>query len=269
MGLHPGGDGGWRDPPAPVIVRDTAKKRAVCSLLECILVYLFIFRKPEKRIEWRDIWDLSRIVHIYTPPKINYPGAITASPDGFLGYIDAGVCHGEVVWVDCKTSPPGPSPPVQIGGHHIMHTGICCEERDVTLTTYWDFSHTVGLYAYDTKTCTELWEVSWKKDDKVAASPEKNENFMDEDSVETENLEKALSLAVDGHGHAFVCDVSKSWVKLYSCRDGSDLGCVIKKGQHGIGNPLLLSWNSTIPSLIVVHKKNNKNVLSVLKVKYN
>ena len=231
-------------------------------------ILLIYFRKPKKRIEWRDIWDLTCIVHVYTLPKINYPGAITSSPDGFLGYIDAGACHGEVVWLDCKTSPPQPAPPVQIGGHHIMHTGICCEERDIILSTYWDFDGTVGLYAYKTNTRTKLWEVTWKKGDKMA-SPGKNEKGKDEGSEESEAFGKGPGLTVDGRGHAFVCDVNKSCVELYSCKNGSDLGCAIKKGQHGIGNPILLSWNNTMPSLIVVHKKNSKNVLSVLKVKQN
>ena len=227
-----------------------------------LVVLFIIFRKPEGKIEWRDALDLVHIIYTHTPQKSNCLGILTTSPDGLLGYVDASPCVSDLVWIDCKRTPPEPSPPVKMEHYHTVHTGMCSEEKNVFIATFRDCFSRVGLYAYNTETHTELWEV------KKITVPETNPGSGDE-SEEDEEKRETQGIVVDGKGHIFVCDINKSVVHLYSSGKGTDLGIAIKEGQHGIGKPFLLSWNNTIPSLIVAHKKNNKNVLSVLKVNYS
>ena len=227
-----------------------------------LVVSFILFRKPEGKIEWRDALDLIHIVYTHTPPKSNCLGILTTSPDGLLWYVDASPCVSELVWIDCNRSPPEASPAVKMEHYHTVHTGMCSEENNVFIATFRDCFSRVGLYAYNTETHTELWEV------KKITAPEKNPGNDNESEEDEEEKREAHGIVADGEGHIFVCDIYKSTVHLYSSGDRRDLGFAIKEGQHDIGKPFLLNWNNTISSLIVAHKKNNTNVLSVLKVNY-
>ena len=197
-------------------------------------------------MEFREVLGL-REVHTATL-KLT-PGVLTASPP-FVGYVKA---DAYVVWLDCRGFPPGESSPVKLDANNTVHTNVCCESRDSLITTYESLRGELGICAYNTVSSEKIWDIKFDHDKKVCG-------------VENKVLG---GMTTDYQGHVFVCHIKKSCVHAYSTKDGSDLGAIIGKGQQGLGQPCLIEWNSCTFSLIVAHRKNQKNVLSVFQVGYN
>ena len=170
-----------------------------------------------------------------------------------MGYVHAAACQSEIVWLDCRAFPPEEFSPVKFGANMTVHTNVCCERRDSIITTFENLSGGLGMYAYNTESSEKIWEIEWQHDKKV---PDFENKIIG-------------GITTDYRGHVFVCDIKSSCVHAYSTKDGSDLGSIIAKGQQGLGQPCLIGWNSCTSSLIVAHRKNQKNVLSVFQVGYN
>ena len=202
-------------------------------------------------MEFREVLGLREVIH--TVPLKLTPGVLTASPP-FVGYVNAATCQSEIIWLDCRKFPPEESFPVKLGAYMTLHTNICCERRDSLIITYDYFSGGLGMYAYNTESSEKIWNIKWHHDRKIF------------DDIENKVLG---GITTDYQGHVFVCDMRNSCVRAYSTKDGSYLGAIIGKGQQGLGQPCLIGWNSNTFSLIVAHKKNQKNVLSVFQVGYN
>ena len=67
---------------------------------------------------------------------------------------------------------------------------------------------------------------------------------------------KCVSVATDGTGHLFVCDEANECIQLFST-DGLYIGCLVRQGEHWLGEPRLVRWCNKSSSLIVAHSKKS------------
>ena len=67
---------------------------------------------------------------------------------------------------------------------------------------------------------------------------------------------KCVSVATDGAGNLFVCDGANTCIQLFST-DGLYIGCLVRQGEHGLGEPRLVRWCKKSSSLIVAHSKKS------------
>ena len=75
-----------------------------------------------------------------------------------------------------------------------------------------------------------------------------------EGAISGQNAIKCISIATDGRGHLFVCDQANSCIQLFST-DGLYIGCLVRCGEHGIGEPRIVRWCKKSSSLVVAHSK--------------
>ena len=62
----------------------------------------------------------------------------------------------------------------------------------------------------------------------------------------------AGNIAADNHGHIFVCDVGNGGIQMFSVSDGRYLGCLIRKGDQGVGGPFMICRGKDMSSFIVI-----------------
>ena len=83
---------------------------------------------------------------------------------------------------------------------------------------------------------------------------------------EIDGMENA-GIAVDGHGHLFVCDGENGCIHMLSVLDGKYLGCLFTQDELGLGaSPCWAAWSEETSSLIVAHAKGSKRFISVVRV---
>ena len=76
-------------------------------------------------------------------------------------------------------------------------------------------------------------------------------------------------VTTDGRGHLLICDPVNGCIQMFST-DGVYLGCLVEKGEHGIGDLRHVRWCKKTSSLIVAHQKHvlnlgYRNYISILK----
>ena len=62
----------------------------------------------------------------------------------------------------------------------------------------------------------------------------------------------AGNIAADDHGTIFVCDVGNGCIQMFSVSDGIYLGCLIRKGDQGLGGPFMICRGKELSSFIVI-----------------
>ena len=67
---------------------------------------------------------------------------------------------------------------------------------------------------------------------------------------------RCVSVATDGTDHLFVCDEANECIQRFST-DGLYMGCLVRQGEHGLGEPRLVRWCKKSSSLIVAHSKKS------------
>ena len=73
-------------------------------------------------------------------------------------------------------------------------------------------------------------------------------------------------VTTDGHGHLFICDMRNECIQVFTVSDGKYQGCLLKKGQKGMGVPRCIRWFHENSSLVVAHKEADKRNISVIRI---
>ena len=128
----------------------------------------------------------------------------------------------------------------------MLKCGVCNMQNGKGLLIVSDkMNH--GIYVYDTNKDELVWSVKGKLTSMV--------NEMDAGGVTT-----------DGFGRVFVCDRANRCIQVLSIVDGSYLGCLLKAGEQGLGDPLFIRWCNDTSSLIVCCGIENERFVSVINV---
>ena len=90
-----------------------------------------------------------------------------------------------------------------------------------------------GIYAYNVDTNSPEWR------------------------KEIDGMEKAYVVS-DGHRHLFVCDGRNECIHTLSVADGKYMGCLVKRGEQGLGRTCWAVWSEEMSSLIVAHTRDGK-----------
>ena len=142
----------------------------------------------------------------------------------------------EIHWLDCSTIPPK-----EISQNNIIFPAentvreMCFvkEESNRKRLIIVTAGSTEGIYAYNVDTKS----LEWKKEVKGM---------------------KQAGIVSDGHGHLFICDWDNKCIHMLSVSDGYYLGCLIKRGEQGLGSPTWGVWSAVTSSLIVAHTRDWK-----------
>ena len=216
-----------------------------------------------KRIEFRDDSNLSKVVENYavthlpsrlctvTPTnetsscKSPSNASATPPPATLLFYVDYLRTPRKVRWLDCGASPPKPADGCNVTDtmHAVTHDICCCRCSQLLIIT--DSDH--GICAYGTKDNRLVWKVKGKL------------NGM-------EHRMSPWGVTTDGNGHLFICDMRNECIQVFSVSDGKYEGCLLKKGQKGMGVPRCIRWFHENTSLVVAHKEADKRNISVIRI---
>ena len=82
-----------------------------------------------------------------------------------------------------------------------------------------------------------------------------------EGAVDGKTEIRCVSVATDGRGHLFVCDEANECIQLFST-DGLYIGCLVRQGEHGLGEPRLVRWCKKSSSLIVAHSTKSAAIVT-------
>ena len=153
------------------------------------------------------------------------------------------VAQSEIHWLDCSTIPRKVNHQKNIFLAGIKFEDMCFvseetnRKRLIIVTTV----GREGIHAYNVDTN----KLEWKR--------------------EIDGMENS-GIVSDGHGHLFVCDYDNKCIHMLSVSDGHYMGCLIKRGDQGLGSPCWGVWSEETSSLIIAHTKNWKWFISVIKV---
>ena len=170
------------------------------------------------------------------------PGRMCAMSESTLLYIDHSKIPMKVHRLDCKTLPPT-SPPEYKSLYlsEEMWWDMCFvseQSKNLLIVTSVEMN---GIEAYNADTGS----LEWKGQLPVL---------------------QRCGVASDGQGHIFVCDQAPAnrCIHMFSASDGKYQGCLMREGEQGLGIPCLAAWSKETSSLIVIHAKGEKRLLSVI-----
>ena len=163
-----------------------------------------------------------------------------------LLYVDESKDPHEVRWLDCSTLPPKAATDTNIIHIEEWSPADMCyvQHRNKQLFITTGGSH--GIAAYNTSSN----KMEWTYKGEVAKM--KMDIF-------------ACGATTDGLGYLFVCDTNNKCIQTFST-DGMYLGCLLKKGQKGLGEPRRICWCNSTSSLIVAHKKSSRYHISTINI---
>ena len=193
-------------------------------------------------IEFRDLNNPTDVILIHSLAP-HEPGRLcTVSPSTLL-YVDKSKKPYEVHMLDCSETKPKPS----VGPRNVevgvtgRSTCFVKDGNEQLLMIAEDH-----LYAYD------LVEGKLKY------------------HIKCSNWSRwgAVGVASDGRGHMFVCKGQTGSIDVYSVSDGKSLGCLIRKGEQGMGCPYRVQWCETKSSLVVAHITGWKWSISTIHLHY-
>ena len=69
------------------------------------------------------------------------------------------------------------------------------------------------------------------------------------------------TFTTDGEQRLYICDANNQCVQAFSV-DGDYQGVALRQGRQGFGAPVLVSWSHALSALIVVHRKNDRWLIS-------
>ena len=180
-------------------------------------------------VEFRNVDDLTQIIGSQTV-KRHLPYRMHSQSPSTLLYTDVSTMPCTVRWLDCskrKLRDDSIQFVTKEGATNVIHAQ---DEDDEFLIS----AHGKGgIYAYNSTTGTLEWCVKGRQPG------------MDKDL-------DAGNIAVDNHGHIFVCDVGNGGIQMFSVSDGRYLGCLVRKGDQGFGGPFMTCWGKDMSSFIVI-----------------
>ena len=193
--------------------------------------------------------ELKTVIHNHNvnPHK---PGHLCVSSSSTLLYQDVSEFPCEVHMLDCSGSR---SKPVQ--GKNVIRTQqnvtsdmYVVQDSDNEFLIATDSGAVVGrsgeICAYNTATDELEWSVKGKLEGMMKK--------MDPRGVTT-----------DGRGHLFICDTNNECIQMFSIRDGSYMGAVMKRGLR---DPYLIQWCEVTLSLVINYTKDNQECIGVINV---
>ena len=202
-------------------------------------------------IEFRSLNNLQDVIlsHSVSPHQ---PGVLcTVSPCTLL-YVDHSKTASEIHWLDLKDLKPkfgrwAADVPRINNCSAGTDTPICYVPDGGTHLLVFVCDH--GIFAYNKAKENLEWEI-----EKILQG---NEKPMD-----------AVDVASDGRGNLFVCDRANECIQMFSVSDGQYLGCLIKKGEQGLGYPWRLKWCENKSSLIVAQIAGSEWSICTIYVQY-
>ena len=204
--------------------------------------------RSEQTIEFRDVSDLSQILHSYSvaPHK---PDRLYAVTPHTLLYADASKRPRDVHWLDLSGSKPKPA-----AGKRAIHLeqddirNMCfVQHGDKQLLIVADRNK---LFAYNTNTGKNEWKVSGK----------------------LQGVDKGIDFSgvtTDACGNLFVCDFKNgnNCIHLFRASDGQHLGCLMKDDEE-LGHPGIVHWYDKTSSLITACVFKEKWHITVISVQF-
>ena len=76
---------------------------------------------------------------------------------------------------------------------------------------------------------------------------------------------KALGITADKHGRLFVRDEENKCIHIFSI-DGKFVTTLLREGEQGLGELNNICWSKELSGLIVVHRKDDKTWISLVKI---
>ena len=195
-------------------------------------------------IEFYDVRDIHSPVHSYLVAPDN-PRRLCVDPSSprMLVYADCKPDMQVVKWLDCSSYPPitiNKVTRIQIWNDFVQE--MCCimhKEKQLLVTTH----NEGGVQAYLAGTDKLEWCLCGR--------------YLGMDRVIN-----AVGITANGHSQLFVCDVNNGCIQMLST-DGTFLTTVLRSGEHMLGIPRRISWFRKTRSLVVAHKKESLNSISV------
>ena len=199
------------------------------------------------KIYFHDVSNLNEIVFNHSVEP-HVPGPMFTSSPTTLLYEDLSNYPLVVRWLDCSASPPKPASGKNTTSTQQIQVWDMCfvrgrGDKELLITTRGPEG---GIYGYDTDTDKLDWIVK-------GTLPGVSKNVT------------ADAVTTDGHGHLFVCDTSNACVHMLSV-NGSYLGTPLKAGEQDFGGPWRIRWLENSSSLVVVHIKDLRHHISVVRV---
>ena len=199
------------------------------------------------KIFFHDVSNLNEIVSSHSVAP-HVPGPMFTSSPTTLLYEDLSNYPLAVRWLDCSASPPKPASGKNTTNTQQIQTwDMCfvkgCGDKELLITTR---GPNGGIYGYDTDTDKLDWILK-------GMLPGMSKNLT------------ANAVTTDGRGHLFVCDTVNACVHMLSV-DGAYLGMPLKAGEQDIGRPLRIRWLENSLCVVVVHIKDRRHHISVVRV---
>ena len=207
-------------------------------------LFSWSYRKTSK-INFHDANKLSKILLTYSVlPRV--PTRLCSLPPSLLLYEDVTSVPHEIRWLDCSTATIKPA-----DGVHVTKTqqrfiqDMCCVQvGDKTLVVATS-GFGGAIYAYNTAQNAIEWTVEGRL-------PGMRTNM------------KPHGVTTDGQGHLFVCDSDNKCIQMFSM-DGEFMGSVLKEETQGFDQLAAICWSWSSNSLILVHRKNLKCSISIIR----
>lgn len=196
----------------------------------------------EKCIEFRDANDLNRVIYTHSVGT-HQPGVLCAASPTVLLYEDFASNRREVHWLDCSTIPPKP-----VKGRNVTHTeldqltDICC--------THDGIEQLLVLARYVRNDCNYL-HIHGATTDQVL-------HRISYELPGERGYMGAAKVAVDSRGFLYICDFRKECIQLFT-QGGTYLGCLMTKGDRGLGVPCEIRWCENLSCLVVLHKRGESD----------
>ena len=209
----------------------------------------FVFHCRFKRIiDFYDANNLREISYRYQAEELNPGELCTSSSPCTLLLVDYSREPQQVVWFDCNTYPPVltriTNVMFSVNAENFSHS-VCFAAlgtKELLITS--DF--TDGIHAYNVFTDKLEWSVKGQL-------PGMSREL------------KAKGLAVDNHGHLYVCDANNKCVHQFTL-DGVFLRTPVSFVSKAPLKPVLISWCEKSRSVVVCNAFWSCSCIHVLKM---
>ena len=186
------------------------------------------------KIEFRNIKNLSEKIHTFTTGLLYPETFCTASPSTLL-FLDKSKQTRDVYWLDCSSTKPKLMKKLSIELEHAFAGYDMCYVPDEVRPL---------LIGADLRSGNAF-------------------NCLNNE-IEWSNWMHGNSLTTDGK-YLLVCSHARDEIEMFSLSDGKNLGCLITKGQNGLGKPRHVRWCNATSYLVVAHEIKKKIHISTIK----
>ena len=207
--------------------------------------YISCCFRVARKIEFRNIRDLGKVIHTYSTDSLEPDSLCAASASTLLFLDQSKAFSGDVYWLDCSEAEPKlTGKKINIEFRHALDICYLQDEREPLLIA----SKGRSVVAYSALTSQQKW-----CNNTVAGVADSAVN------------KKRHSVTTDGCNYVMAHHFHD--IKIMSLETGEDFGDLPGQRDHGLEIPFKVRWCNATSSLIVAHQVNFDYCISTIQFK--